>query len=229
MVTLALTALGILVPFAMVVGAAQLLIPRIAAGRVRERLTEGGGSAKVSIRALPATRLLRNRGERIEVRGRGLEIGLARDAPGRPDPDGLEPAGPGLEPVAGLAALDGFSEVDVELVDFSAGPFAVAAFVLTRTGGGSYAMATQATTTAAGLAAFGLERLRAVPGAGLLGTIAGPALGSREVAVSVEVELITDGGHLRVASGAGTIAGYPAGPLATTIAAAVARRLEIAP
>jgi hypothetical protein len=47
--------------------------------------------------------------------------------------------------------------------------------------------------------------------------------------VAFEIELHSEEEGLRVGSGGGTIAGYPAGPIATTIAAAVARRLEIAP
>ena len=47
--------------------------------------------------------------------------------------------------------------------------------------------------------------------------------------MSIEIELISDAGGLRVGSGGGSIAGYPAGPLATAVAVAVARRLEIVP
>jgi hypothetical protein len=200
---------------------AQLVIPRIAQARIRERLTAGGGEAEVAIRAVPASRLLRNQGDGIVVRGRGLVIGLASG-------EG-EPGAPGPTSSPGLTALDGFTDVDIELVDFRTGPFSVSAFVLSRAGAESYAMATRATTTAAELARFGLDRLGSLPGAGLIGTIAGPTIGGREIAVSVEIELISEGGALRVGAGGGSIAGYPAGPLATTIAAAVARRLEIVP
>ena len=200
---------------------AQLAIPRIAQARVRERLTAGGGEAEVAIRALPATRLLRNEGQRIVVRGRGLVIGLASAETG--------PGAPAASSPPGLAALDGFTDVDIELVDFRTGPFAVAAFVLARSGPESYAMATRAKTTAAELAGFGLDRIGSPPGAGLIGALAGPAIGGREIAVAVEIELISEDGALRVGAGGGSIAGYPAGPLATTIAAAVARRLEIVP
>jgi hypothetical protein len=200
--------------------AAQVAAPRIAASRIRARLLSGGGKAEVTVRAFPAAKLLRNRGDLIRVRGRGMVIGLGGAAA---EPEGREPS-PG-----GLAALDGFREVDLELVDFRTGPFAVEAFVLTRAGASSYAMATRARTTPAELASLGMERLPAVPGSGLLGTVAGSVVGAREIPVAVELELISDAGALRVGTGGGTIAGYPAGPLATAIAAAVARRLEIAP
>ncbi len=166
------------------------------------------------IRALPATRLLRNSGELIEVRGRGLEIGLG----------GMSDAGrPG-----GLSALDGFADVDVELVRFRAGPFRVAAFVLTRSKGGTYAMAAQASASAGELARIGAEMLPAVPGSAQLRALGLP-LGSRAIPISIQVELESRGGRLEVLAGGGKIAGYPAGPIAAAIAAAVARRLEIAP
>lgn len=205
---------------------AQLVIPRLAELRIRRRLLAGGGVARVRVRALPATRLLHNAGDRIEVRGSGLEIKLASgiaDVTGD-DPPARVRGGPGL------AALDGFTAVDIELVDFSTGPFAIDAFVLERSGGGSYAMAVRARTTPGELATLGLEALPEMPGGALLGIAAGAApLGSRSFAVALEIELITEPGGLRVGAGGGTIAGYPAGPLAAAIAAAVARRLEIVP
>lgn len=215
---------AVLVPLAVLLllaAGVQLALPRLAERRIRRRLLAGGGLARVRVRALPATRLLRNAGDRIEVRGIGLEIALA-PVPGREQPS--PPRGPGL------AALDGFATVDVELVDFRTGPFAVDAFVLERAGGGSYAMAVRAQTTAAELAALGLEALPLLPGGAALGGVAGATpLGSRSFTVTLEIELISEPSGLRVGAGGGAIAGYPAGPLAAAIAAAIARRLEIVP
>jgi hypothetical protein len=213
-----LLAVLIAAALALFLAGAQLLIPRIAERRVRQRLLAGGGEAEVRIRAMPATKLLRNRGDLIAVRGRGLVIGIAEP-----------PRGDATVRPAGLTALDGFAEVDLELVDFRSGPFAVEAFVLSRAGSSSYAMATRARTTPAELAGLGLDWLPPIPGGGLLGTVAGSVVGRREIPLSVELELISEKGELRVGTGGGSIAGYPAGPLATTIAAAVARRLEIVP
>ena len=208
LITIALVALGLI--------AGQIALPRIGAARIRSRLTEAGGSADVAIAAWPACRLLRNGGDRLVVRGEGLAIGLADDR---------------RNGSAGLSALDGFTEVDIELTGFRTGPLEVAAFVLTRSGGGSYAMAAEATTTGSELLRFGDPWLRSViPGGGLIGAVAGGApLAGRAIRVSIEIELLSDRDGLRVGSGGGSIAGYPAGPLATTIAAAVARRLEIVP
>lgn len=212
---------AVVVAAALLVAAAiglQAAIPRIAANRVRRRLTEGGGSAEVEIAALPASRLLRNRGDRLTVRGRNLEISLGGgtgDDPGR----------------AGLSALDGFEDVDVELLDFRTGPFAIAAFVLARSGGESYAMATQGAITGAELIRLGEGLLGGLPVGPLLGAVSsgGIPLVPREVSISVQIELISEEGRLRVGGGGGSIAGFPAGPIATAIAAAVARRLELVP
>jgi hypothetical protein len=201
---------------ALALGAVQLVLPRLAARRIAARLADSGGSATVRVDAVPALRLLRNRGDRLLVRGSGLTIGLG--------------AGGGSRP-AGLHALDGFDDVDIELVDLTAGPFEVSAFVLVRRARGPYAMAAEATVSGAGLAGLGEIWLReTVPGGALLGAVAGgPAIGTRRVPVAIEVELHSEPGGLRVGTGGGRIAGYPAGPIATAIAAAVARRLEIAP
>lgn len=199
----------------------QIALPRIAESRIRSRLTEGGGQASVSVEARPALRLLRNGGDRLRVRGHGLRIGLA----------GEEAPGGNRRRPSGLSALDGFYEVDIELVDFRTGPLDVRAFVLARAGGGSYAMAAEGSITGGELLRFGDPWLRsAIPGGGLIGAVAGGApLTSRSVAVSIEIELLSGPGGLEVGSGGGSIAGYPAGPLATAVAAAVARRLEIVP
>ena len=195
---------------------AQLLLPRIAARRIERRLTESGGVAEVAIEAVPALRLLGDRGDRLVVRGSGLTIGLREEGEGG---------------AGGLRALDGFADVDVELTDLRAGPFAIAAFVLVRHASGPYAMGAEGAVTGADLVRFGATWLRtSIPGGALIGATArSTPLGRRSVPVAIEIELHSEADGLRVGTGGGTIAGYPAGPIATTIAAAVARRLEIAP
>ena len=193
---------------------AQLAIPRIASRRIHAGLTEGGGTAEVEVAAFPATRLLRNRGDRLTVRGRQLTIGLS--------------GGEGEQ--AGLGALDGFDRVDVELQDFRAGPFAIAAFVLARGPGESYALAMRGAVTGADLVRLADGLLGGLPAGPVIGAVAGGLpLASRQVSVAVQIELISEPGGLRVGTGGGSVAGYPAGPIATLIAAAVARRLELAP
>lgn len=202
----------------LIVIAVQISIPRVAAARIRSRLVEGGGVAEVRIAAFPAIRLLRAEGDRLVVRGRGLEIGLAR-------------GGGDGESTSGISTLDGFADVDIELTDFRTGPFAIDALVLTRSGSGSYAMATRGSIDGADLVRLGEGALRGFGVDALVGVVArGTApLVARAVPISVEIELISSDLGLRVGTGGGSIAGYPAGPIATAIAAAVARRLEIAP
>lgn len=184
----------------------QILIPRLGEARIARRLAEHGGEATVEISAFPALKLLRHDGDRLLVRGRGLAIGMSKEG-------------------GGLAAIDGFEHVDIVLTEFTTGPFEVAEFVLTRVGGGPYRMRCEVFTSGGALASYGGEQLGGA--APLLGLIAQAPLGGRPIPIAVEVELQSEDGMVAVASGAGTVAGYPAGPVATAIAAAVVRRLEI--
>ncbi len=186
---------------------AQVLIPRLGERRIERRLAHNGGDAFVVLAAMPSTRLLRREGDRIMVRGRRLAIGMSRDG-------------------GGLAALDGFSSVDIALGELVTGPFDVSAFELTREGGGPYRMRSQATTSGSALAGYGGETLGGL--APLLAMLARQSpLGSRSFRVEVEVELVSENGLLSVTAGEGTIAGYPAGPIAKLIASAVARGLVV--
>ncbi len=186
----------------------QVAVPRIAERGIERRLAEGGGEAFVVVEAMPALRLLSRSGDKLMVRGRRLEIGMSRDG-------------------SGLASLDRFREIDIVLNEFRTGPFEIAHFELRRAGAGPYLMVSHATTSGAALAAFGGRQLGGPLPA--LGAVAGRAapLVERPIPVSLEARLISEEGRLAVASGGATIAGYPAGPIASTIASAVARRLEI--
>jgi hypothetical protein len=187
--------------------AAQVLIPRIGERQIERRLAHNGGDAFVSLAAMPSTRLLRREGDRILVRGRRLEIGMSRGG-------------------GGLSALDGFESVDVALGEVVTGPFEIAAFELRRDGEGPYRMRSEATTSGTALAGYGFESLGGL--APLLAMLARQApLGSRSFRVEVEVELVSENGVLSITAGEGTIAGYPAGPIAKLIASAVARGLEV--
>jgi hypothetical protein len=59
--------------------ASQVLIPGLGERRVEDRLTEGGGSAEVTLGAFPAARLLFSDGERFEVDARDLELDLEEE------------------------------------------------------------------------------------------------------------------------------------------------------
>jgi len=201
-----LIGITILVLVSALVGA-QLVVPTIGERQIEERLTEGGGDASVNLSATPAARLLLGDGDRIEVRGSNLELELVTDEP------------------QVLDRLDGFGEVDVGLEDFQAGPFAVASFEMSREGEEPYSVRSESSTTAAELVDYGAEAL-GLAGGSVLRFFAGRApLGSRQIPIRVDMLMESDDGQIRVVSGSGTVAGYPTGPLAQFITAAIVMRL----
>jgi hypothetical protein len=186
---------------------AQVVLPGLVADDVEERLTEGGGSAEVSIEALPAALLLLGDGDRIEVRGSDLVLEVEE----RPDV---------------LDRLDGFGEVDVSLERVDAGPFEVASFDLAGEGGGVYRLRSSAITSGVELIEYGAGRL-----GGLGGPVAGlftddvPEEARRELPVELDMELRSEEGEIEVVSGTGTVAGFDTGPLAEIITGAIVSRL----
>ncbi len=187
--------------------ASQLVIPPLVEHRLEGRLTDGGGSADVSVSAFPAARLLFGDGDRISVTGSGLDLALT------------EPGGDVLD------ELDGFGQVDVTLRNFHADPFAVSSFELARDGGSApYRLAARSDTTPAAIAGYGADRL-GVPGAPLLGFVTRNALGDRPIPVTLDMDLESEDGRIVVVSGGGTVDGYPTGPLAELITSAIVVRL----
>src|SRR5947208_16553278 len=92
----------------------QVLLPLFLEGRVEDRLTKDGGSAEVTLKALPALTLLADSGSEAKVRGHGLT---------------LDVTGAGNKP---LDDLDGFGKVDVDVTGSTAGPFHVSDLSLKR-------------------------------------------------------------------------------------------------
>jgi hypothetical protein len=186
----------------------QLLLPRFVDRQVEDRLTKDGGSADVTVKALPALTLLAHSGSEAKVRGSGLtlDLTLAGDRP--------------------LHELDGFRKVDIELRSSTAGPFRVSRLVLRR---GSrdepYATALDATVTGRELAAFA-GRTLAGPFGDFLGGLAAGAVpyADSTIPVHVRATIGSDDGRPRVAAATGTLAGLPAGPLLQALAVAVAQR-----
>jgi hypothetical protein len=188
---------------------AQLAIPAYVSSRVEDRLTEHGGSAHVEIHALPATDLLGGGGDRLEVRGKDLRFDLPA-----PNQDVFR-------------RMDKFDEVDTELTDFRAGPFAVGRFTLKRDNRGRpYSLELEAQSTARELSEYG-GGLIAGPLGDLVGGIGGRflPLGDEPIPVSIDAQLRSDNGRARVLDASGDIAGIPAGPLAEVLAGAVAAAL----
>jgi hypothetical protein len=186
----------------------QLLLPPFLQGRVADRLTKNGGTAEVTLKALPALTLLAGSGSEAKVRGTGLNLDLN---------------GGGDKP---LDKLDGFGKVDVDLKASTAGPFHVSELTLRR---GSdhepYGMSLEATATGREIATYAGGQLAGGLGDFLGGLAAGAVpFSDTPVPVSVNATIASDGGQARVASVTGSIAGLPAGPLLEALAIAVGRR-----
>jgi hypothetical protein len=188
----------------------QIAIPAYVSSEVEDRLTDGGGSAHVEIHATPAVKLLGGNGDRIDVRGRDLELEL-------PPPGGDV-----------FDRLDGFDEVDAELTQVHTGPFRVDRFTLERGAGeGTYRMVMRASSTPGELTQYAADRIGGRWG-GVLGRFAGTGLlpwDDRQVPVTIDAQVRSDDGRAAVVSASGDIAGLPVGPVAATLASAVADRL----
>ena len=180
-------------------------MPGIAERGVEDRLTEGGGSASVSLSAFPAVRLLFEDGSRFEAQASGLNLDLS-------------------ERVDALQRLDGFDEVEVSIVDVIAGPLDVQTFQLTRDGSGPYHLVSRSQASAAELVALGADTL-GLPGGELFGGLAGQAVGDAPLPIEVDMELASSSDGIEVTSGGGTVAGVPAGPVGQLITAAIVARL----
>ena len=188
--------------------ATHFLLPGYLANRVEERLEEHGGRADVTLKAVPALRLLAGHGDRIEITGSGLEHDFED-----PDRDAFE-------------KLDKFDEVEVSLREVTAGPFDVERFELGRPNGEElYAVDIQASASPQELAEAAGERFGDL--GRLLGEIAGGAIPFSGVSLPVTVEgtLESDDGRVRMVDGTGDVAGIPAGPLTELITNAVLSRL----
>ena len=198
-----LISLAVLVALAAV---SQLVIPPLAENRIEDRLTDAGGSADVSLSAFPAARLLFDDGEEVSVSGSGLDLPLEQQD------DVFE-------------KLDGFDRVDVSLTEFQAGPLAVTSFDLTRPAPSApYHLVSSSRTTPGDLAQYGASRLGLIGGP-LLGAIAAGATGNRPVPIDLEMELRSNDGRVVVVSDDSKVAGFPTGPLAELITAAIVVRL----
>jgi hypothetical protein len=203
-------ATGILVTLAALAVVAQLVLPRYLAGRVEDRLEQGGGSAKVSLGAFPALTLLSGRGGSIEIQGRGLSVDL--------DDRRVEP----------LKRLDGFSQVHINLEQVSAGPLALRSFDLDRDRRDApYELRVDATTTPRELAAeLGSEAGGTL--GGLVGSLATGLLpngGRIAVPLELTATIRSDGGRADVVQATGSVAGVPAGSLTEIVVSAVLDRL----
>jgi hypothetical protein len=178
-------------------------LPPYLAGRVEERLEEHGGRADVELEAIPALRLLAGHGDRIEVRGSGLEVDFDD-----PDSDVFDD-------------LNKFDEVDVELSEVTAGPFETETFTLRGTGDHTYVIDLDATASIQDLAELAGSRFG--PLGELIGGIAGGSVPFSGAPVPVRLDGVIEAqqGGVEMVEGSGRVAGIPAGPLAELVTNAI--------
>jgi hypothetical protein len=201
---------GILISLAVLFLVAQLALPPFLEGRVGDRLEELGGTAEVHVDAVPALALLAGRGGTFRARGTGLrfDLGDRRENP--------------------FKRLDGFEHVDMKLRDLDAGPLNVERFELSRDARHDpYELRVSATTTPRELSA-GLGGTAAGALGGLIGSLAAgvlPGAGSAPIPVELDALVDSSDGKPKVTSAHGTVAGFPAGPLAEIVLGTVLDRL----
>lgn len=186
----------------------QLLLPGLGENAIRDRLTANGGVADVSIGAFPAARLLWGNGDSLKIEASDLNL----------------PVEPNIDPVV-FKNIDRFGDVDVVLNNTTAGPFKVDSFALSRHGDGPYWLVARTSTSAAQLAAYGINGAN-LPGAELIGTILDfTGVGGQEIPIDLDLRMASDSGRITVVDGGGTVAGLPIGPLAELITSAIVIRL----
>jgi len=191
----------------------QLVIPGFVERKIESNLEERstGGEAVADVKAFPAVRLLWGSGDRLEVRGRGLEIDLARRTD---DP---------------LGQIDGFDEVDIDLIDLIAGPVDVQAFSLVKNEDDtSYYLRMEAETTPTSLAESVGGTLGGDLGSAIAGAASDALLGGGAVDVPIDVEAQVsrgNGGTLDVDAAQASVGGVPTGPFAEAMVQAVLENL----
>ena len=190
--------------------ATQVILPRVISGEVEKRLTQDGGTAEVTITAVPAVTLATGRGQSIEISGDDLVYDLD-ERKERP-----------------FERLDGFGDVDVELRDLDAGTVRLSSFMLTRQGRDEpYKLAMRGTSTPRELAA---ELGSATGGTlgGLLGGLASGVLpdgGMGTVPLQLDATVDSDDGRPQIDTARATVAGVPAGRLTEVVLRSVLDRL----
>jgi len=203
-------AAGIAVAVVLLLVAGHIALPPYLSGRVEDRLTDGGGSADVSLSAIPSYALLVGRGSRFEADGSGLEFDLdaQRERP--------------------FDRLDGFDEVSVDIRDSRSGPLRITRMTLARDGDGDdYELDLRASAKPREVVADLGSRTGGFLG-GLAGGVAGQALpdgGRVAVPVDVRAVITSDDGRVSVVNADGSVAGLPAGPLTEIALAAMLERL----
>lgn len=187
-------------------GITQVVIPNHAENKVRDRLTRNGGSADVTIKAIPAIRLLFDDGDELDVDARRIEIPV-KDLRG-----------------GSFKQLDGFDKMRFAMTRSQVGPFSADRVILTRgEGEKTYDFTFRGSTSAGQLASFALGSLPPALGS-LIETLGGrPA--DADIPIRLNAQLKSEGGRAQIVRGGGTVAGLPLGGIALPIASAIISRL----
>lgn len=186
--------------------ATQIFLPRIGENQVEDRLTKDGGTASVSIDAVPAIRLLFDDGDRLDVVAEEVNIPID-DIQGK-----------------SFKELDGFNAVDVRLALSKVGPFFAERVTITRGEGDElYGFTFRGSTSAAEVGEFALAGLPPLLRSALT-ALAGRA-GERDFPIRLDVDLRSQNGTARLVGGTGTLAGLPLGGFALGIAGAIIARI----
>ena len=203
-------ALWLVAVLVVVLVAVQIVLPRVIAGQVEKRLEQDGGTAAVSISAIPAVTLAAGRGRSIDIAGHDLRYDLDQRQE-RP-----------------FDRLDGFDHVRIDFEDLEAGPVRLSRFALSRSASNEpYELSTSGTTTPRELA----DELGSAAGGTLGGLIGGLASGllsrgaDAEVPLRLEATVVSRDGRPEVQRARATVAGVPAGPLTELVLRSVLDRL----
>jgi hypothetical protein len=187
-------------------GLTQAIIPNRAEQDVEDRLTRDGGSADVTVKAIPAIRLLFDDGDVLDVDARGINIPI-EDLRG-----------------GSFKELDGFDEVKVRLLRSEVGPFTANRVLLERDEGEeNYSFTYRGSTSAGQLADFALGALP--PTLRTLIEAIGGRPADTAIPIRLDAELKSQGGRADLVSGRGTVAGLPLGGIALPLAGAIISRL----
>jgi hypothetical protein len=186
----------------------QVAIPAYVSSRVEDRLTAHGGTAHVSVHAVPALQLIRGTGKSIDVTGKDLTLDVPR--------------------AAELDRLDGFDQVHVDITRAKTGPFTVRRLRLDRYSHDStYRMMFDAVARPSQLTKYAVQRVGSGTLFDLMGGFAADLVPTPDdpTAIHLAVELRSDGGVARVLAADGGAGGIKPATLATDLLGVVANRL----
>ena len=187
-------------------GITQGVIPNHYENEVQDRLTKNGGSADVSVKAIPAIRLLFDDGDELNVEARRIDIPVESLRGGA------------------LKKLDGFDHMRFAMVNSEIGPFTADRALLKRGEGDEfYDFTFRGSTSAGQLADFALGSLPA-PLRALIEAVSGRSANSG-VPIRLDAQLNSVNGRAQVVQGGGSVAGLPIGGIALPIVNAIISRL----